>query len=169
MNSEPIAKLIQESLAISASPPHQQGARLQLAKRNGQDAMPLMVNFFSGWLDYPRVFFFWCYSGRTRSSTRRATSIKDMDKLIDGARSAAAISDLAEIRRPDVKASSPSLSRRAAHPAVPAVSQRRDAEEHFRLLLLVPPAGRLPLAGQGLMRSLSAAAARRNACGRHAD
>ncbi len=26
--------------------------------------MPLMVNFFSGWLDYPEYFFYWCYHGQ---------------------------------------------------------------------------------------------------------
>ena len=42
------------------------------------------------------------------------------------------------------------LRRSAAHPAVPALSQRRAAEEHLRLSLLVPPAARLPLAGEGV-------------------
>src|SRR6202011_4952348 len=62
---EPIAVLVQESLgqigiktAINKVP----GAnwRSEMAKKS----MPLMVNFFSGWLDYPEYFFFWCYSGQ---------------------------------------------------------------------------------------------------------
>ncbi len=40
--------------------------------------------------------------------------------------------------------------RPAAHPALPALSQRRHAEEHLRLSLLVPPAARLSHAGEGV-------------------
>ncbi len=92
--SEPIAVLIQESLAqigiktvINKVP----GAnwRSEMAKKS----MPLMVNFFSGWLDYPEYFFFWCYSGQNAIFNTPSYVSKDMDVLIDGAREAAAQGD----------------------------------------------------------------------------
>ncbi len=92
--SEPIAVLIQESLgqigiktAINKVP----GAnwRSEMAKKS----MPLMVNFFSGWLDYPEYFFFWCYSGQNAIFNTPSYVNADMDTLIDGARAAAAIGD----------------------------------------------------------------------------
>ena len=42
------------------------------------------------------------------------------------------------------------LHRYPAHSAVPALRQRRDAEEHHRLSILVPPPPRLPRAGEGV-------------------
>jgi peptide/nickel transport system substrate-binding protein len=92
--SEPIAVLVQESLgqigiktAINKVP----GAnwRSEMAKKS----MPLMVNFFSGWLDYPEYFFFWCYSGQNAIFNTPSYVNPDMDALIDGARAAAAIGD----------------------------------------------------------------------------
>jgi peptide/nickel transport system substrate-binding protein len=47
------------------------------------------------------------------------------------------------------------LRRHAAHPALPAVRQRRDAEERVGLPVLVPPTARLPRAGEGMNRSVS--------------
>ena len=44
------------------------------------------------------------------------------------------------------------LCRHAAHPAVPALLQRRDAEEHQRLSVLVPPPAGLSRAGEGVRR-----------------
>jgi peptide/nickel transport system substrate-binding protein len=91
---EPIAILVQESLghvgiksAINKIP----GAnwRSEMAKKS----MPLMVNFFSGWLDYPEYFFFWCYSGQNAIFNTPSYQNKDMDALIDGARAAAAVGD----------------------------------------------------------------------------
>ena len=57
--------LIQESLAqigIKTTINKMPGSnwRSEMAKKT----MPMMVNFFSGWLDYPEYFFFWCYSGQ---------------------------------------------------------------------------------------------------------
>ncbi len=92
--SEPIAVLIQESLGqigiktvINKVP----GAnwRSEMAKKS----MPMMVNFFSGWLDYPEYFFFWCYSGQNAIFNTPSYVNKDMDAMIDGARAAAAIGD----------------------------------------------------------------------------
>src|ERR1700736_3586927 len=91
---EPIAVLVQESLgqigiktAINKVP----GAnwRSEMAKKS----MPLMVNFFSGWLDYPEYLFFWCYSGQNAIFNTPSYVNPDMDVLIDGARAAAAIGD----------------------------------------------------------------------------
>ena len=91
---EPIAVLVQEALgqigiktAINKVP----GAnwRSEMAKKS----MPLMVNFFSGWLDYPEYFFFWCYSGQNAIFNTPSYVNADMDTLIDGARAAAAIGD----------------------------------------------------------------------------
>jgi peptide/nickel transport system substrate-binding protein len=92
--SEPIAVLIQESLGqigIKAAINKVPGAnwRSEMAKKS----MPLMVNFFSGWLDYPEYFFFWCYSGQNAIFNTPSYVNADMDTLIDGARAAAGIGD----------------------------------------------------------------------------
>ncbi len=101
--SEPIAELIQESLGpigiktvINKVP----GAnwRSEMAKKT----MPMMVNFFSGWLDYPEYFFFWCYHGQNAIFNTMSYQDKEMDALIDGARQAAAVGDMA-IYDKDVK------------------------------------------------------------------
>jgi len=63
--------------------------RSEMAKKT----MPLMINFFSGWLDYPEYFFFWCYSGQNAIFNTPSYVNADMDALIDGARTAAAIGD----------------------------------------------------------------------------
>ncbi len=94
VNSEPTATLIQESLAqigIKTTINKIPGSnwRSEMAKKS----MPMMVNFFSGWLDYPEYFFFWCYSGQNAIFDTPSYVNKDMDALIDGAREAAAIDD----------------------------------------------------------------------------
>jgi peptide/nickel transport system substrate-binding protein len=94
VNSEPIATLIQESLAeigIKLAINKVPGAnwRSEMAKKS----MPMMVNFFSGWLDYPEYFFFWCYSGQNAIFNTPSYVNKDMDAFIDGAYAAAAIGD----------------------------------------------------------------------------
>lgn len=94
VNSEPIATLIQESLA-------QLGIKLTINKVPGSNwrsemakkTMPMMVNFFSGWLDYPEYFFFWCYSGQNAVFNTPSYVNQDMDAFIDGAYAAAAVSD----------------------------------------------------------------------------
>ena len=97
VNSEPIAVLIQESLgqigiklAINKVP----GAnwRSEMAKKS----MPMMVNFFSGWLDYPEYFFFWCYSGLNAIFNTPSYVNKDMDAMIDAAYAAAAVNEQAK-------------------------------------------------------------------------
>jgi peptide/nickel transport system substrate-binding protein len=91
VNGEPIAELIQESLGhigITTVLNKVPGSnwRSEMAKKS----MPMMVNFFSGWLDYPEYFFFWCYSGQNAIFNTPSYVNKDMDALIDGARAAAA-------------------------------------------------------------------------------
>jgi peptide/nickel transport system substrate-binding protein len=63
--------------------------RSEMAKKS----MPMMVNFFSGWLDYPEYFFFWCYSGQNAIFNTPSYVNKDMDTFIDGARAAAAVGE----------------------------------------------------------------------------
>ena len=92
VNSEPIAVLIQESLGqigIKTTINKVPGAnwRSEMAKKS----MPMMVNFFSGWLDYPEYFFFWCYHGQNAIFNTTSYVDKDMDAFIDGARAAAAM------------------------------------------------------------------------------
>ena len=94
VNSEPIAELIQESLGnigITTTINKVPGSnwRSEMAKKS----MPMMVNFFSGWLDYPEYFFFWCYSGQNAIFNTPSYVNKDMDSFIDGARAAAAVGD----------------------------------------------------------------------------
>jgi peptide/nickel transport system substrate-binding protein len=62
----------------------------------------MMVNFFSGWLDYPEYFFFWCYHGQNAIFNTMSYQDKDMDALIDGARAAAGNGDTATYDK-DVK------------------------------------------------------------------
>jgi peptide/nickel transport system substrate-binding protein len=93
---EPIAELVQESLkeiGITTTINKVPGSnwRSEMAKKN----MPMMVNFFSGWLDYPEYFFFWCYSGQNAIFNTPSYVNKDMDAMIDGARTAAADGDKA--------------------------------------------------------------------------
>jgi peptide/nickel transport system substrate-binding protein len=92
--SEPTSVLVQESLAqigIRTTINKVPGAnwRSEMAKKT----MPLMLNFFSGWLDYPEYFFFWCYSGQNAIFNTPSYVNADMDALIEGARAAAAIGD----------------------------------------------------------------------------
>jgi peptide/nickel transport system substrate-binding protein len=94
VNSEPMAELIQESLGeigIKLTINKVPGAnwRSEMAKKS----MPMMVNFFSGWLDYPEYFFFWCYSGQNAIFNTPSYVNKDMDAFIDGAYAAASVGD----------------------------------------------------------------------------
>ncbi len=137
--------LVQESLAqigIKATINKVPGAnwRAELLKKE----MPLISNFFSGWLDYPEYFFFWCYHGQNAVFNTMSYQDKEMDALIDAARTAAADGDKAAYEESVTGLRRQGVRRGAAHPAVPADAQRGDAEEHLRLQLLVPPAARLP-------------------------
>ncbi len=94
---EPVAELLQESLGhigITSTINKVPGAnwRSEMAKKT----MPLMINFFSGWLDYPEYFFLWCYSGQNAIFNTPSYVNPAMDALINGARDAAATGDNAK-------------------------------------------------------------------------
>jgi peptide/nickel transport system substrate-binding protein len=91
---EPTATLIQESLGaigIKTTLNKVPGAnwRSELIKKE----LPMIVNFFSGWLDYPEYFFFWCYHGQNAVFNTMSYQDAAMDAFIDGARKAAAEGD----------------------------------------------------------------------------
>jgi peptide/nickel transport system substrate-binding protein len=101
--NEPSAVLIQESLAqigIKTTINKIPGAnwRTELTKK----VLPLYINVFSGWLDYPEYFFIWCYHGKNSIFNTMSYQSKDMDALIDGAVTAAATGDKATYDK-DVK------------------------------------------------------------------
>jgi peptide/nickel transport system substrate-binding protein len=103
VTDEPTCVLIQEALA-------QNGIRTTINKIPGANwrsellkkEMPLIVNFFSGWLDYPEYFFFWCYHGQNAVFNTMSYRDKEMDAFIDAARQAAAENDAAGYEK-DVK------------------------------------------------------------------
>jgi peptide/nickel transport system substrate-binding protein len=92
--NEPTAILIQESLG-------QIGIKTTINKIPGSNfrtelnkkTMPLYLNVFSGWLDYPEYFFIWCYHGNNSIFNTMSYQSKDMDAFIDGSVNAAAIGD----------------------------------------------------------------------------
>jgi peptide/nickel transport system substrate-binding protein len=91
---EPTAILVQESLASI-------GIKTTIEKVPGSNwrgemlkkTMPLMVNFFSGWLDYPEYFFFFTYHGQNAVFNTMSYQNPMLDKYIDAARAAAAGGD----------------------------------------------------------------------------
>jgi peptide/nickel transport system substrate-binding protein len=95
--NEPLCILVQESLA-------QVGIKVTINKIPGANwrgellkkEMPLISNFFSGWLDYPEYFFFWCYHGQNAVFNTMSYQDAAMDAMIDGARAAAASGNQAE-------------------------------------------------------------------------
>jgi peptide/nickel transport system substrate-binding protein len=85
--SEPACILIQESLGqigIKCTLEKVPGAnwRSALLKKD----MPMILNRFGGWLNYPEYFFFWCYHGQNAVFNTMSYQNPDMDKLIDAAR-----------------------------------------------------------------------------------
>jgi peptide/nickel transport system substrate-binding protein len=88
--NEPLCVLVQESLA-------QIGIKTTINKIPGSNwrtellkkEMPLFTNVFSGWLDYPEYFYFWCYHGQNAVFNTMSYQSKDMDALIEAARKAA--------------------------------------------------------------------------------
>lgn len=85
--SEPAAILIQEALA-------QIGIKLSINKVPGANwraallkkDMPMIINRFGGWLNYPEYFFFWCYHGQNAVFNTMSYQNPTMDKLITNAR-----------------------------------------------------------------------------------
>ena len=85
--SEPAALLVQEALdhiGIKTTINKIPGAnwRGALLKKD----MPLIINNFGGWLNYPEYFFFWCYHGQNAVFNTMSYQNAAMDKLIDEAR-----------------------------------------------------------------------------------
>ena len=85
--SEPAAVLTQEALAaigIKAQINKVPGAtwRAALLKKD----MPMIINRFGGWLDYPEYFFFWCYHGQNAVFNTMSYQNPKLDKLITNAR-----------------------------------------------------------------------------------
>ncbi len=101
--NEPTAILIQEGLG-------QIGIKTTINKIPGSNfrtelnkkVLPLYLNVFSGWLDYPEYFFIWCYHGKNSIFNTMSYQSKQMDAMIDGAVDAAAIGDKATYDK-DVK------------------------------------------------------------------
>ena len=84
---EPAAILIQESLAaigIKAQINKIPGAtwRAALLKKD----MPMIVNRFGGWLDFPEYFFFWCYHGQNAVFNTMGYQNAKLDRVITNAR-----------------------------------------------------------------------------------
>ncbi|MFG1413841.1 ABC transporter substrate-binding protein [Xanthobacter sp. VTT E-85241] len=94
--NEPLCVLLQENLqelGIKTTINKIPGAnwRTELNKKD----LPLFTNVFSGWLDYPEYFFFWCYHGQNSVFNTMSYKSAAMDAFIDGARAAAAKGDKA--------------------------------------------------------------------------
>jgi peptide/nickel transport system substrate-binding protein len=85
--AEPAAILVQEALA-------QIGIKLTINKIPGatwraallKKDMPIIINRFGGWLNYPEYFFFWCYHGQNAVFNTMSYQNATMDKLITNAR-----------------------------------------------------------------------------------
>jgi peptide/nickel transport system substrate-binding protein len=48
--------------------------------------MPLIINRFGGWLNWPEYFFFWCYHGQNVVFNTMSYQNPKLDKIIDNAR-----------------------------------------------------------------------------------
>jgi peptide/nickel transport system substrate-binding protein len=85
--NEPMAVLLQESLA-------QIGIKLQINKVPGANwraallkkDMPIIINRFGGWLNYPEYFFYWCYHGQNAVFNTMSYQNPKLDKMIENAR-----------------------------------------------------------------------------------
>ncbi len=85
--SEPMAVLTQEALAsigIKAQINKITAAtwRAALLKKD----MPMIINRFGGWLDYPEYFFYWCYHGQNAVFNTMSYQNPKLDKVITNAR-----------------------------------------------------------------------------------
>jgi peptide/nickel transport system substrate-binding protein len=85
--SEPTAILVQEALA-------QIGIKVTINKVPGANwraamlrkDMPMIINRFGGWLNYPEYFFFWNYHGQNAVFNTMSYQNPTLDKLIGEAR-----------------------------------------------------------------------------------
>jgi peptide/nickel transport system substrate-binding protein len=84
---EPTAVLIQEALGAI-------GIKVQLNKIPGatwraallKKDMPMIINRFGGWLDYPEYFFFWCYHGQNAVFNTMSYQNPKLDRIVTNAR-----------------------------------------------------------------------------------
>ncbi len=84
---EPMAVLTQEALASI-------GIKTQINKIPGatwrsallKKDMPMIINRFGGWLDFPEYFFFWCYHGQNAVFNTMSYQNPKLDKIITNAR-----------------------------------------------------------------------------------
>jgi peptide/nickel transport system substrate-binding protein len=87
MTGEPIALLIQESLARI-------GIKVSLNKIPGANwrgallkkELPMVLNAFGGWLNYPEYFFFWAYHGQNAVFNTMAYKNPALDAEVEAAR-----------------------------------------------------------------------------------
>jgi len=85
---EPMALLIQEQLKkIGISIEIHKVPGSEWFAKMGSKSMPMDINYFYGWLDYPEYFYFWTYDGKNNSVFNTANySNPELDKLIEQAR-----------------------------------------------------------------------------------
>jgi peptide/nickel transport system substrate-binding protein len=84
---EPTSILIQEALG-------QIGIKTQINKIPGatwraallKKDMPLIINRFGGWLDFPEYFFYWCYHGQNAVFNTMSYQNPKLDRVITNAR-----------------------------------------------------------------------------------
>ncbi|MEN9313691.1 MAG: hypothetical protein RIS35_84 [Pseudomonadota bacterium] len=84
---EPMAVLVQEAL-------EQIGIKAQINKIPGatwraallKKDMPMIINRFGGWLDFPEYFFFWCYHGQNAVFNTMSYQNPKLDRVITNAR-----------------------------------------------------------------------------------
>jgi len=85
--NEPMALLIQEALGRI-------GIRVTVNKIPGANwrgallrkDLPLVLNTFSGWLNYPDYFFFWAYHGQNAVFNTMSYQNPELDQAVDAAR-----------------------------------------------------------------------------------
>ncbi len=145
---EPTIVLIQESLAkigIKAAIEKIPGAnwRTTLNKKE----LPLALNRFSGWLDYPEYYFYWNFHGNNSIFNISSYQNKEMDALIDKARFTTDAAEYEQCVKAFIALCMRDVPVDSAQPADP---RRRHAKEHHRIRVLVSPRAGLPAVRQRL-------------------
>jgi peptide/nickel transport system substrate-binding protein len=91
---EPIAKAIQEGLKkINVDVVIHRVATNQWRKEFIKKEMPMLINSFGSWLNYPDYFFFWNYHGQNAVFNTMSYQNPEMDKFIEGALQASSPDD----------------------------------------------------------------------------
>ena len=142
---EPMALLIQEQLKklgievnITKIPGSEWFAKM------GSKSMPMDINYFYGWLDYPEYFYFWTYDGKNNSVFNTPNYVNpDLDKLIGVSKVRDARQG--EIRGHDLQDERHRHGRCAARSGGASLFRHCDAEKCERLRLLVSHASGLPI------------------------